>query len=834
MKVVASVQAKRSSSRGLVHYIAHSKIDASKEATKREIFNEYANDLAVEKANDFLKKGVSAKRPSNEELHHLVISIKVEDFERLGSDEKERQKSLKEITRHTMKQVEKEIGADGLNWAAGIHRNTDNPHVHIAIQKEYFDKNLEKKTLSKIPTALLPHYEKTPKNEKTFTLGLLIESATEKLNEILQEKENQRNLPKQISQSHQIENRKPQKDKENISKKIAESKPEIENERNILARAILAKYFLTKSQENLVSLEDHGDKRRFKIFDEITNKHRKMSLFDLERRAEKTANRNIKKQNLTDAKSKEELKKKLVETELQQNEHGIKRIKTILHNLIIKENRELRERENEYKLVKPLAEKIKQNYRKENKKLPAPNLTAEDLEMLQAEALEKKDFRVAVYFEKVRKELSSERGTATRTDDEISRLLAKQKLTDLKIKGQEKQLKDFNDRKRAFPVEINGKKLSLIEIDSLIEKTLNDERKIIGKVSKVLGKIGLIEPKTTLKQIEETKAFVIEKLVEKNDGMERNLTDEKSLQTTLDEFYKNDTNPEKEMIEAKFSAAELAEVESLAFDLKLEDVYRENWEHQKRLIETAERKGQAENNSPNESKENLIAGRAIAREVLSEIESARAKEDYAQFKKHKDFQKFEIIDRKTGEAKFVSLAEVRFDSSGSIFDQTLEYFLENREKRRTRHTLEKQVKERSAELKENVKSANNLLQVAREIASGFKTKSFFGETRYNYPPIFTPKELMPVELRIIQTTSKSEAKNLQKIMDSTDTSQAKNLSEILQSFETKKENTKSVGQHSPDEQKTAVQVEKDAVQLREKALQNRENKTEIHNQERGR
>ncbi len=826
MRVVASIQAKKSSSRGLVHYIAHSKVDDSKEPQAREIFNQFSDDLAVEKANDLLKKEVSAKRPANEELHHLVISIRAEDFEQLGSDEKERQKSLKEITRHAMKRLESEIGADKLNWAAGIHRNTDNPHVHIAVQKEYFDKNLEKKTLSKIPFALIPHYEKNETGEKTFTPGLLIESATERLDEILLEKEKLRDANKQKSPLSQ--------NRENNSKEIAISRPEAKNERNILARAILANYYLTKSQENLASLEDHGDKRRFKIFDEISQKHRKMSLFDLERRAEKNANRNIKKQNLMDAKAKEELKKKLVETELQQNEHAVKCIKTVLHNLIVKENRQLRERENEYKTVKPLAEKIRQNYRKENKKLPIPNLTPEDLEMLQAESLEKKEFRVAVYFEKVRKELSAERGTPTRTNENLARLLAKQKIADLKIKSQEKQLKDFQTRKRAFQVEINGKKRTLAETDSLIEKAVQDERKFTGKVSRVLSKIGLIEPKITLKQLEESKAIVIEKLAEKNDLMEKNLTDEKSLRTILDEFYKNDTNPEKELIEAKFTTAELAEVESLAFDLKLADVYRENWEHQKLLIESAEAKGQDKNNSPNESKENLIAGRAIAREVVCEIEAAKAKEEYAQFKKHKDFQKFEIVDRKTGEAKFVSLSEVRFDSSGSILDQTLEYFLENREKRRTRHTLEKKVKERSAELKENVKSANNLLEVAREIVGDFKTKSFFGGTRYHHPPIFTPKELMTIELEIIQTTSKSQAKNLQKILDLADSSQAKNLPEILREFEAKKENTKTVGSLSPDEQKTPVQVDKKEVKSQEKVLKIQENKTEILHQERGR
>jgi hypothetical protein len=826
MKVVASIQAKKSSSRGLVHYIAHSKIDDAKEPKGREIFNQYSDDLSVEKANDLLKKELSAKRPVNEELHHLVISFRAEDFERLGSDEKERQKSLKEITRQAMRRLENEIGAERLNWTAGIHRNTDHPHVHIAIQKEYFDKNLEKKTLGRIPTALIPHYEKNETGEKTFTPGCLIESATEKLDEILQEKEKLKHTNKQKSRLSQ--------NRENNSKQICVPKPKIKNERDILARAILAKYYLTKSQENLSSLEDHGDKRRFKIFDEITQTHRKMSLFDLVRRAEKNASRNINKQNPKDAIVKEELKKKLIETELQQNEHAVKRIKTILHNLIVKENRQLRERESEYKTVKPLAEKIRQNYRQENKKIPIPNLTPEDLEMLQSEALEKKDFRVAVYFEKVRKELSTERGTPTRTNEEIARLLAKQKLADLKIKWQEKQLKDFQSQKRAFSVEVNGKKQNLAQIDSLIEKATQDERKVISKVSKVLGKIGLIEPKTTLQQLEDSKALIIEKLVEKNDQMEKSLTDEKSPLKTFDEFYKNDTNPEKETLPAKFSAAELAEVESLACSLKLADVYRENWEQQKQLIESAEGKGQGENNLPKESKENFIAGRAIAREVVCEIEAARAKEEYANFKKHKDFQKFEIIDKKTGEAKFVSLSEVSFDSSGSIFDQTLEYFLENREKRRTRHTLEKQVKEKGTELKENVKSANNLFQVARDIASDFKTKSFFGGTRYHHPPIFTPKELMTIELKIIQTTSKSEAKSLQKILNLTDTSQAKNLPEILREFETKKEHTKSVASVSPDKQKTAIQIDKNEAKSRGKTPKIQENKTEILNQDRGR
>lgn len=158
MRVIISVQSKRGSSRGLAHYLSHSRIDTSKELSGgRELFNNYSDSIDVTKANIFLKSGTSNKRPSNEELHHLVLSLKPEDYEKLGTHEKERLRSVKEIARHAMSKFEKAIGADTLTWAASIHRNTHNPHVHIALQKQFFDHNLDKKTLTKIPKECLPN-----------------------------------------------------------------------------------------------------------------------------------------------------------------------------------------------------------------------------------------------------------------------------------------------------------------------------------------------------------------------------------------------------------------------------------------------------------------------------------------------------------------------------------------------------------------------------------------------------------------------------------------------------------------------------------------------------
>jgi hypothetical protein len=833
MKVIVSVQAKRASSRGLVHYIAHSKLDAARESAGREIFNGQSDEITVEKANSLLNNETARCRPSNEELHHLVISLKSEDFERLGADEKERVSSVKEITRHTIKRLEENLGAKRLDWTAGVHLNTDNPHVHIAINKTYFDKNLEKKHLSKIYLQLLPHYEKNETGEKIFVRGSLIESATEKLEEICQQKENGRNAEKQKTQADLSQNQTSKKSpKSNERRKSTEensnikSKMEVEKERDHLARAVLAKYYLEKSKENLDSLVNHGDKRRFRILDEISGKTRSISLFDLERRAEKRAAQKIKTQNISDAVKKEELRKTLVKDEIQKNLGGIKRIKTILHNLVKKESGELKKREEDYKSVKPIAEKIRQNYRQENKKLPAPNLTTEELEMLQAEVLEKKNFRVANYFERVRIELSKERNSPTRNAEQIQKLKAKQTLSELRVFHFDKQSKAFNEKSRAFPVEIDGKKLTLSRIEVLIEQRTLDEQKITSKISRSLAKFGLIERRNELGKLEETRSKIIEILSEKRENLVKQQSDENALLETLKGFYEKDTNTEKETLKPKFDAKELTEIESLACSLKLPEVYRENWSQQKLFLAESEHK--------NKSVKDVIAGRALARQVLSEIEVSRCQEDLNLFKKNKDFTKFEIINQKTGEAKFVSLSEVRFDSRGSLFDQTLEYFLENREKRNTRREIEKLVKEKQIELKENLRDAKAIYKTTAEEARDYQTKSIFGTVKFTHAPVFTPKELITIELRINQTLVKSEAKNLQKIFDLADHSKAKNLSAILSGSVSEKEQTKKTETLLETSLNKANIPKKDELKSAAKQSELRENKAEILNQDKGR
>jgi len=84
-----------------------------------------------------------------------------------------------------MRNLEKTVGAESLDWVAAIHRNTDNPHVHIVISKRFLSLEKDKhEMLKRIPTAAIPHYEMRDQI-RVFVPGVLMDTAVRKMDEMI-------------------------------------------------------------------------------------------------------------------------------------------------------------------------------------------------------------------------------------------------------------------------------------------------------------------------------------------------------------------------------------------------------------------------------------------------------------------------------------------------------------------------------------------------------------------------------------------------------------------------------------------------------------------------
>ena len=758
MRVIASVQSKRGSSRGLVHYIAHSKIDTTREPEKgRELFNAFADELSVKSANNSIKADILSGRPSNDELHHLVLSFRADNYGAFGRTEKQRRAALKEITRAAMKRLENAVDADRISWAAAVHLNTENPHVHVAIQKEFLARNLETRFMTKIPREALPHFEGR-EDEKRLTPGILIEAATEKMEQLIacdreqvQALERVQTRNKFASPSH--------------GKPDGEACRNTNEERDILRRAILAKNELRRIESKIEMLLDHGDRMRFCVNDPVTGQKRRLSLRDLERRG-------VGSDALPDGSPE-------------------RQIRTILFKMLAKEEKA---KEHLQKIAGDTirdAKGIKSLYKKNGWKLPVPSLTKSEIDNLQDHCLEGSNIRGFSYLEIVRTELERSREIEPRSKDEFERLTGRKTISEMRKRLFEKDYAELNDRQFYQLVDAGDKRVSLAQLDREENTSTNAGLGFAQKLKETaLRLIGKPKELPVATEKDRLSNDIASKLNEQMSGIRNDRKTEENKVKILEKILTAST--EKISREPVYATEQLAEMETISLRLKTKAYYDKSWIEQRALIESAGADSPAARkllrSSPsaelNDHKTTVIAGRALAREIVAKVEFEKAKEDLKIFTESKRFQKFAVADPRTGSVAFFSLQDIDLPRRGSLLDRAMEELFEGREHRALRRTVTSLVKGREQRLKDEVGAAKDIVASASRDAIEFKQSSFFvlrGEPVYS--PVFTSSEITAIEMRASNTRNPNEAARLQKILESAADQPARSLKEILRDFE---------------------------------------------------
>jgi hypothetical protein len=136
MKVISSGGGKGAST--VTRYIAERDRDPEKEGKeKRPLFSKDRQGMTYRQADKVLSKTETA--PQKDDVIHIAVSLRPGDFERLGPNNERRVEGFMQVTREAMQEVEKDLGAREMAWVAGVHLNTGNPHVHVAINKDMID-----------------------------------------------------------------------------------------------------------------------------------------------------------------------------------------------------------------------------------------------------------------------------------------------------------------------------------------------------------------------------------------------------------------------------------------------------------------------------------------------------------------------------------------------------------------------------------------------------------------------------------------------------------------------------------------------------------------------
>lgn len=759
MRIIASVQAKRGSSRGLVHYIAHSKLDIEREPEKgRELFKAFADNLSVESANNSLKVGIGSARPSNEELHHLVLSFRPDDHRALGRDDKARRSAIKEVTRAAMSRLETHLAADRLFWVASVHLNTGNPHVHIALQKQYFTREIEKGFMAKIPRDALPHYELSG-GEKVLMPGLLIESAIEKTEQLI-------NRDRGKFQDHNKD--------EGGSRSLPPSPENADRDevcqdtiydREILRQGFLAEHELHKIDSKIDELTEHGNKMRFLVSDPESGRRRRMSLHDI-------AQREALVRNAT---------KNPVEAQ----------IRAILFKMLAKEAAAKVTHQNDTAPLLREANRLKGRYRRNDWKLPPPAFTKDDLDNLQDHYIQTTDLRKFSYLENIRSELERSGEIEPRDKVAVGRIAAKKSISDLRQKVHERSYLDFRDGRYYRRLEIDTKYVSLAQLDREENVNRNADLSLLGRLKKAVGPVSGKKARDAVEiENDPLRDSVVNKLDERLAAIKSGQKSEHKKAKLFEKILTAETGASSIM--PVYSPEELAEIDALSSRLKLRPVYEQNCDRQRAHIQSAgndckayQKLLKADPSADfNEHKRGVIGGRALARQIVAKVEFDKAKDDLKIFTESRRFQKFPIPDDKTGKATFLSLHDVDLPRRGSILDRALDELFEGREHRRLRRTVTSLAKARERRLKEDLDAAKEILAFSSRRASEFTGSSFLGLTSEPaYRAIFTSPELTTIEIRASNTMDTKEASRLRKVLESTAHEPPRSLKEILNDFE---------------------------------------------------
>ncbi|QQS32996.1 MAG: hypothetical protein IPM50_15340 [Acidobacteriota bacterium] len=538
-----------------------------------------------------------------------------------------------------------------------------------------------------------------------------------------------------------------------------------DQERETLRRGTVAEIELRRIDLKIKGLTDQGRQMRFRVSDPESGRKTRLSLQDIEQRE--------------------------VRADAHRTASAERQIRIILLKMIGKEEALKERMQNDSALAIREADRVRNEYRKQGRKLPTPSFTKDEIDKLQEHCIEGADIRRFAYLEGVRLELERSREIEPRSSEDLRRIAARKTISDLTISRLEKERDDFSDQRYYRLVDIGKRSVSVAQLDREEKAPANQITAIVEKLKDMALRLsGKGQDSTTIKNDSgPLRNEIMSKLNEQLDRIENELKTERNKAKMLERI--SIPYAEKITPEPVYSFEQLAEIDTLSFRLKLAPIYDRNWDAQRTLIESATGDSPAARRllkgNPkadlSDHKRDIIAGRALAREIVAKAVFDKAKEDLKTFETTGRFHKFAITDKNSGAVEFVSLHEVDLPKRGSMFDRALDEVFEGRDHRSLRRTVSALVNARQERLSNDAAAAKEILASASQNASEFKQVSLFGlRSESAFKPFFTSSEIRLLEMRAAGTSDRKEAARLRNNLESVSDQPTHSLKDILRGF----------------------------------------------------
>ena len=520
-------------------------------------------------------------------------------------------------------------------------------------------------------------------------------------------------------------------------------------ERFILGRSMVARADVDRLQSDLNSTRAHGDKRRFRVFDNTHGYTRQISEFDIRRRADAYASVAVRQaQDLntdlnTDA--RQQLRQTRYDCEIERHAKGIGDHQIIVSKTIHKLEGQLTAAQKEHAQYRPHVQQIQLRYQAQQAPLPVPLLRHSELNKLQDQAVANRNPARVQTLETIRESLASERSENTRTDKEVARLDGQLLVVRSEQAARQERAHQFERTRHQTRWQINDKKYSLVELDRRTSDQQNRSR-IFGSPLKIttlhLSPSARREAAAQVTELKTIRQLVVEKIENRRQELSATVSDAGRMTAVLSEIHlkeherliqRNGERHEKILSRAEIS--QLIEHANLLSDpAMLKHALLLEARHEERL---------AEDKRPPLS---TTAARAIGREALSDIALQQATQKLNSFAEHKQFTSVAIKDL-NGQEQTARLFDFRRPRHPLIRLAQLitERITESKEHAHLRTETTKAVKAEHGRLKEEVTRATHCHELTKDMAD-FHREQLRSFHQPIPEPAFTPKQVIQLEL----------------------------------------------------------------------------------------
>ena len=531
---------------------------------------------------------------------------------------------------------------------AGIHRNTDNPHVHLLIHRDYTDRETKQaKHLKTLPKEMRVSWERAQDGSQITNPGSLSRTF-----EVF--------LEERMEKAKQIENAR-------VEIGPVEAK-KIHEERLLIGRAMIAEEKieqLTKRRDDAIRF---GEQFRY----EFTNgqgRSRSFSERDIHQRGWAKAN-----QAMTDLpailtpEERGQMRWEIAASELARNEELLgKHRKTRsadLANIELKLSGAL---EASRHLIEKAAA-IRSQYESSDRPAPIPILPRAKLTELQDRAIERGDAERVRRLEEIRIALAAETGSPIRTESEVGRLGAQLFVAQSSLAAEQESARRFEETKHLLRWELPAEssdegahgepvRRSLAEIDRALVWA-KDQAKFIGERYVHWDDRKRGEAKIRLEQLSRQREILLDRIEAERAEITDQVTDKAEFVATLYQLHAREEeryqSEGRELPAPRFTLEELKELDTVASRLRDPDFHRS--------LAELERDYDSRTDEREMVSAATRAGRAQARTIMAEINLRESDSYLARFNEHRSRIDVIVNDDGGRNVALARLADVKKDA----------------------------------------------------------------------------------------------------------------------------------------------------------------------------